>query len=85
MMQIPEDTLPGSALNVTACDAMYGQALNMGRSAGKFLPTNFEQLLHYIENMERNNNLMVRVLLPKKELLIREKDSHRFQPRYFPL
>lgn len=66
MMQIPEDTLPGSALNVTACDATYGQALNMGRSAGKFLPTNFEQLLHYIENMERNNNLMVRVLLPKK-------------------
>lgn len=66
MMQIPEDTLPGSALNVTACDAMYGQALNMGRSAGKFLPTNFEQLLHYVENMERNNTLMVRVLLPKK-------------------
>jgi hypothetical protein len=66
LMQIPEDTLPGSTLNVTACDAMYGQALNMGRSAGKFLPTNFEQLLHYIENMERNNNLMVRVLLPKK-------------------
>ena len=66
MMQIPEDTLPGSALNVTACDATYGQALNMGRSAGKFLPTNFEQLLHYIENMERNNTLMVRVLLPKK-------------------
>ncbi|MBF8277953.1 MAG: hypothetical protein HW390_3026 [Candidatus Brocadiaceae bacterium] len=66
MMQIPEDTLPGSALNVTACDATYGQALNMGRSAGKFLPTNFEQLLHYVENMERNNTLMVRVLLPKK-------------------
>ncbi len=66
LMQIPEDTLPGSTLNVTACDATYGQALNMGRSAGKFLPTNFEQLLHYVENMERNNNLMVRVLLPKK-------------------
>lgn len=65
-VQIPEDTLPGSTLNVTACDATYGQALNMGRSAGKFLPTNFEQLLHYVENMERNNNLMVRVLLPKK-------------------
>ncbi|HHT9108222.1 MAG TPA: SpoIVB peptidase S55 domain-containing protein [Candidatus Wunengus sp. YC63] len=66
LMQIPEDTLPGSTLNVTACDATYGQALNMGRSAGKFLPTNFEQLLHYVENVERNNNLMVRVLLPKK-------------------
>lgn len=66
LMHIPEDTLPGSTLNVTACDATYGQALNMGRSAGKFLPTNFEQLLHYVENMERNNNLMVRVLLPKK-------------------
>ena len=66
LMQIPEDTLPGSTLNVTACDATYGQALNMGRSAGKFLLTNFEQLLHYVENMERNNNLMVRVLLPKK-------------------
>ncbi|MEK7805990.1 MAG: SpoIVB peptidase S55 domain-containing protein [Planctomycetota bacterium] len=66
LMQIPEDTLPGSTLNVTACDATYGQALNMGRSAGKFLPTNFEQLLHYVENMERNNNLMIRILLPKK-------------------
>lgn len=65
-MQIPEDTMPGSTLNVTACDATYGQALNMGRSAGKYLPTNFEQLLHYTENMEKNNNLMVRVLLPKK-------------------
>ncbi len=66
MMQIPEDAMPGSTLNVTACDATYGQALNMARSAGKYLPTNFEQLLHYTENMEKNNNLMVRVLLPKK-------------------
>jgi hypothetical protein len=66
MMQIPEDTMTGSTLNVTACDATYGQALNMGRSAGKYLPTNFEQLLYYTENMEKNNNLMVRVLLPKK-------------------
>lgn len=66
MMHIPEDTLPGSMLNVTACDATFGQALNLGRSAGKYLPTNFEQLLRYIENMERNNNLMVRVLLTKK-------------------
>ncbi|MEK6559728.1 MAG: SpoIVB peptidase S55 domain-containing protein [Planctomycetota bacterium] len=68
LMQIPEDVLPGSMLNVTACDATYGQALNMGRSAGKYLPTNFEQLLHYIENMERNNNLMIRILLQKRGL-----------------
>jgi hypothetical protein len=40
----------------------------MSRSAGKHLPTNFEQLLHYVENMERNNRLQVRVLLPKKGL-----------------
>lgn len=66
MMRIPEDALPGSTLNVTACDAIYGQALNRGRSAGKYLPTNFEQLIQYVENMERNNNLMVRVLLAKK-------------------
>ncbi len=66
VMHIPEDTIPGSMLNVTACDATFGQALNLGRSAGKYLPTNFEQLLRYIENMERNNNLMVRVLLAKK-------------------
>ena len=85
LMQIPEDTLPGSTLNVTACDATYGQALNMGRSAGKFLPTNFEQLLHYVENMERNNNLMIRILLPKKELPIKEKDSRRFLHQCFPL
>ena len=65
-IQIPEDTLPGSTLNVTACDATYGQALNMGRSAGKYLPTNFEQLINYVENIERNNNLMIRVLLPKR-------------------
>ncbi|MEP9410522.1 MAG: hypothetical protein HRF42_03830 [Candidatus Brocadia sp.] len=68
MVRIPEDTLPGSMLNVTACDATFGQALNLGRSAGKYLPTNFEQLLRYVENMERNNNLMVRVLLTKKGL-----------------
>ncbi len=65
-VRIPEDTIPGSTLNVTACDATYGQALNMGRAGGKFLPTNFDQLLRYVENMERNNNLMVRVLLSKK-------------------
>ena len=65
---IPEDALPGSTLNVAACDATYSQALNMGRSAGKHLPTNFGQLLHYVENMERNNNLVVRVLLPKRGL-----------------
>lgn len=66
LMHIPEDTLPGSMLNLTACDATYGQALNIGRSAGKYFPTNFEQLVQYVENMERNNNLMVRILLTKK-------------------
>ncbi len=71
MVNIPEDTLPGSMLNVTACDATFGNALNMGRSAGKYLPTNFDQLLHYMENLERNNNLMVRVLLTKKGLTYR--------------
>ena len=65
---IPEDVPPGSILVVTACDSTYGQSLNMSRSAGKHLPTNFEQLLHYVENMERNNRLQVRVLLPKKGL-----------------
>ncbi len=71
MVNIPEDAMPGSMLNVTACDATYGNALNMGRSAGKYMPTNFDQLLHYLENMERNNNLMVRVLLTKKGLTYR--------------
>ncbi|TVM03780.1 MAG: hypothetical protein CV087_03475 [Candidatus Brocadia sp. WS118] len=66
LMHIPEDTLPGSMLNLTACDATYGQALNLGRSAGKYFPTNFEQLIRYVENMERNNNLLVRILLAKK-------------------
>lgn len=65
---IPEDVPPGSVLNVTACDVTYGQSLNMSRSAGKHLPTDFEQLLHYVENLERNNRLQVRVLLPKKGL-----------------
>ncbi|MEK7298080.1 MAG: hypothetical protein AAB069_09280, partial [Planctomycetota bacterium] len=65
---IPEDVPPGSILSVTACDSTYGQSLNMSRAAGKHLPTNFEQLLHYVENMERNNRLQVRVLLPKKGL-----------------
>ncbi len=67
-ISIPEDVSPGSILSVTACDATYGQSLNMSRSAGKHLPTNFEQLLRYVENMERNNRLQVRVLLPKKGL-----------------
>lgn len=71
MINIPEDAMPGSMLNVTACDATYGNALNMGRSAGKYVPINFDQLLHYLENMERNNNLMVRVLLTKKGLTYR--------------
>ena len=65
---IPEDVPSGSILSVTACDATYGQALNMGRSAGKHLPANFDQLLRYVENMERNNRIQVRVLLPKKGL-----------------
>ncbi|MDN3510199.1 MAG: hypothetical protein NG784_02685 [Candidatus Jettenia sp.] len=68
MMKIPEDTLPGSTLNITACDATYGQALNMGRAAGRYLPVDFHQLLHYVENMEKNNNLTVRILLPKRGL-----------------
>jgi len=68
LLQIPDDTLPGSVLTVTACDAMYGNALNRGRAAGKYLPANFEQLLQYVENMEKNNTLMVRILLPKRGL-----------------
>ncbi|MDR4507180.1 MAG: hypothetical protein MRJ65_02900 [Candidatus Brocadiaceae bacterium] len=66
--KIPEDTIPGSVLTVTACDARHGNALSMGRSAGKYLPTNFKQLVKYVEEGEQNNTLLVRVLLTKKGL-----------------
>ncbi|MCF6147844.1 MAG: hypothetical protein E3K37_04205 [Candidatus Kuenenia sp.] len=67
-VKIPEDVIPGNLLEVTACDAKFSQSLDRGRAAGKHLPVNFDQLLDYVGDMEKNNNLIVRVLLSKNGL-----------------
>lgn len=67
-IKIPEDVLPGDLLEITACDAKFSKSLDMARAAGRHLPVNFEQLLDDVCDMERNNNLIVRVLLSKNGL-----------------
>lgn len=63
-IEIPADVLPGSRILITACSSRYSEFLSSVRSPGKFKPVNFEQLVNLIENMELNNELIIRVLLP---------------------
>ncbi|MGR3318326.1 MAG: SpoIVB peptidase S55 domain-containing protein [Candidatus Anammoxibacter sp.] len=63
-IQIPDDISPGSRILVTACSSNYSSFLNMQRSPGKYKPANFQQLIELIKDVELNNELIVRVLLP---------------------
>ncbi|MBM4055412.1 MAG: hypothetical protein FJ264_12255 [Planctomycetes bacterium] len=82
-IKVPEDALPGNLLEITACDAKFSQSLDMGRSAGKHLPVNFEQLLDYASDMEKNNNLIVRILLSKNGLTYKGEGLPSLPPSIF--
>jgi len=64
-IQLPDDILPGSKIMITACSSIYSRLLNLERSPEKFKPANFKQLLNLIENRELNNEIFIRVLLPR--------------------
>lgn len=62
---IPNDILPGSKILVTACSSNHSRLLDRERSPGKYKPSNFKQMIDLIKNVELNNELIIRVLLPK--------------------
>ena len=64
-IQLPDDILPGSKIMITACSAIHSNLLNRERSPEKFKPSNFKQLLDLIESRELNNELIIRILLPR--------------------
>ncbi|MGR3220778.1 MAG: SpoIVB peptidase S55 domain-containing protein [Candidatus Anammoxibacter sp.] len=63
-IQLPDNVSPGSKILVTACSSSYSNFLNMQRSSGKYKPANFQQLIELMNDVELNNELIIRVLLP---------------------
>ncbi len=73
-IKIPEDVTPGSSIRVIVCDATNSRMLEMSSAPGRFSPSNFEQLISQIENVENNNNLMIKIKLNKKGLTYMGED-----------
>ncbi len=64
--QIPNDTVPGSVISLTACDSQYSQSLEKLRAPDMFKSKNFDQLVDLIEITEKRTNLIVRLRLSKR-------------------
>ncbi len=73
-IKIPDDVVPGSNIQVIVCDAMNSKMLEMASAPGRFSPSSFEQLVHHLEDGERNNNIIVKIRLNKKGLTYMGED-----------
>lgn len=67
-IKLPDDVIRGSRIKVTVCDANYSKMLEGMSAPGRLIPTNFEQLITQIEDVENNKNLIVRIQLNKRGL-----------------
>lgn len=67
-IKIPDDVTRGSRIKITVCDANYSAMLEQSRVKGRPTPTNFEQLVDYIEDEKSNKDLIVRMQLDRKGL-----------------
>ncbi len=74
IIKVPDDVAPGSSIRVIVCDAMNSKMLEMTSAPGHFSPSSFEQLIHHLEDAERNNNLIVKVRLNRKGLTYMGED-----------
>lgn len=68
---IPETVKPGSKIMVTACSANNSSMLNVIRSSGKYKPTNFEQYIELIKEVEPNNQLIIHILFPSAGITLK--------------
>jgi len=73
-IKIPDDVAPGSSIKIIVCDAMNSKMLEMTSAPGRFSPSSFEQLIYHLEDGERNNNIIVKILLNKKGLTYMGED-----------
>jgi hypothetical protein len=73
-IKIPDDVAPGSSIKIIVCDAMNSKMLEMTSAPGRFSPSSFEQLIRHLEDGERNNNIIVKILLNKKGLTYMGED-----------
>jgi len=67
-IKVPDDVTRGSRINITVCDAGISTALGKSGSRGRLIPTNFEQLVDYIEDEENNKDLIIRVRINRRGL-----------------
>ncbi len=73
-IKIPDDVASGSRIQIIVCDALNSKMLEMASAPGHFSPSSFEQLVHHFEDGERNNNIIVKILLNKKGLTYMGED-----------
>lgn len=73
-IRVPDDVAPGSSIQVIVCDAMNSKMLEMTSAPGRFSPSSFEQLIDRLEDVERNNNIIVKIRLNKKGLTYMGED-----------
>ncbi len=73
-IKVPDDVAPGSSIQVIVCDAMNSKMLEMTSAPGHFLPSSFEQLIDDLEDVERNNNTIIKFRLNKRGLTYMGED-----------
>lgn len=64
-LEIPADIQPGTELQVTVCDAWAAENLKRMNSPGEFIIESFDQMLSVIDQLERSDNLVVFMSLPR--------------------
>ncbi len=73
-IKLPDDITRGSTIRIIVCDANHSRMLETTGAPGRLVPTNFEQLISNVEDVENNKNLIIRVLLNKRGLTYMGED-----------
>jgi hypothetical protein len=76
---IPED-LPDGELTVIVCDARGSIQMTAATTPGKLKPHSFEQLVELFQEIEKNNEVVVRILTPFSGVTVRGQELPSLPP-----
>ncbi len=78
-INIPED-LPDGELTVIVCDARGSVQMTATRNPEKLKPHSFAQLIELFQEMEKNNEIVVRILTPSAGVTVRGQELPSLPP-----
>lgn len=76
---VPAD-VPDGTYQLIVSDAATAQAIEVLRATWRFIPTEFDQLLHLLEDQDRNDEIILTLILPRPGAVVRGEELPLLPP-----